>query len=453
MRAAIYVRISADPEGRQLGVQRQEEDCRKLARRLKYTVVQVFSDNDISASTKSRKPRPGYAAMLAAVDAGLVDVILAYSTSRLTRRPLELEGLVTRAESGHLSIATVASGSVDLATAAGRVLARILAAIDAGEAETMSERHLRERQQRREQGRANGGGHRAFGFERDGFTPRPHEQELIKAGCAAVLAGRSLASIARDWAKLCPPPTWRPPLVLRWSTSTVRDVLTNPRLIGQLPGGYTARDWEPFVEESTWRGVCAILDDPGRRRERGDTRLLTAIAVCGLCGASVNGGVDRHGRHTYRCSAAKHLDRKAEPVDDYVRDVLVPYLATNRVSAAPGPATGELAGKANGIRARLAELEESAADPSGPSPRMLAAAERRLTAELEQVESEMAAALGTSALAGLPMTEDELGKLWRAADVERRRAIIRACPISITIDPPGRGTHTFRPETVRIVGA
>ncbi len=59
-RAAIYVRISDDREGQGLGVTRQEQDCRALAERLEWTLHPhrpVYSDNDIGASTKSRKAR------------------------------------------------------------------------------------------------------------------------------------------------------------------------------------------------------------------------------------------------------------------------------------------------------------------------------------------------------------------------------------------------------------
>ena len=52
-RAGIYCRISADREGEALGVERQEQDARKLAESLGLEVVGVFTDNDISASTRS----------------------------------------------------------------------------------------------------------------------------------------------------------------------------------------------------------------------------------------------------------------------------------------------------------------------------------------------------------------------------------------------------------------
>lgn len=54
---AIYARISRDREGSNLAVERQEEDCRKLAESLGLKgEPDVYIDNDVSAT--SRKPRP-----------------------------------------------------------------------------------------------------------------------------------------------------------------------------------------------------------------------------------------------------------------------------------------------------------------------------------------------------------------------------------------------------------
>src|SRR5213078_4676766 len=98
--AAIYCRISADREGRELGVERQEADCRALAERLGLHVVDVYIDNDLSASTRSRKDRPRYRQMLADARAGKVTTVIAYTSGRLTRRPREHEDLIDLA-TGH----------------------------------------------------------------------------------------------------------------------------------------------------------------------------------------------------------------------------------------------------------------------------------------------------------------------------------------------------------------
>jgi len=46
-RAAIYCRISRDKVGAGLGVERQQADCRALAERLGWSVVEAFSDDDL----------------------------------------------------------------------------------------------------------------------------------------------------------------------------------------------------------------------------------------------------------------------------------------------------------------------------------------------------------------------------------------------------------------------
>ena len=70
-RAAIYTRISSDRDGLRAGVERQREDCLDFVRRHDLTVAEGhhFEDNDAGASTRSRKPRPSYDAMLAASEA------------------------------------------------------------------------------------------------------------------------------------------------------------------------------------------------------------------------------------------------------------------------------------------------------------------------------------------------------------------------------------------------
>jgi site-specific DNA recombinase len=448
-RAGIYARKSADREGRELGIARQVEDARTECARIGATIVDSYTDNDISASTRSTKPRPEYERMLADIDAGRLDVIVAYSTSRLTRRPMEFERLIELAEKG-LRIVVVKSGDLDLNTARGRRRARDDAARDAEYAEELSELAKRERQQRREQGRWNGGP-RPFGWEKDGMTPRPGEQQLIRDAAALVLAGRSLASVARDWtAALGGSPNGGG----KTRASTVRDVLANPRVAGLLPDERPAT-WPAIVDEQTWRGVRAVLADPSRRNERGATRLLTGIALCGLCGdqvTTVNGGVTRTGAATYRCSRTSHLDRLADPVDAYVTRVLLAYLARERVTpSVQGSDAATTAQDAAALRARLAELADLVADGAMTAAEYRPRADR-LRNELQQVEQRAAVALHGAALASLPVGEGALRAEWDAHedDPEWRRTVLRATPMRPVLLPPGRGVRTFDPESVRI---
>ncbi|HSK55338.1 MAG TPA: recombinase family protein [Jiangellales bacterium] len=124
-RDVVYTRISRHPEGEALGVERQRQDCLDQATREGWQVLDVLVENDVGASSYSRKPRPLYAQLLQRAQRREFDVILAYSNSRLTRRPLELEELIRLPESTGVRLATVVSGDDDLSTADGRMLARI----------------------------------------------------------------------------------------------------------------------------------------------------------------------------------------------------------------------------------------------------------------------------------------------------------------------------------------
>ena len=293
VRAAIYVRKSVDREGRELGIERQLADCRAKCTAIGATIVGEFADNDVSASRNSTKPRPDYERMLTAVANGHVNVIVSYSTSRLTRRSMEFLRLMELAEERGVRIVTVKAGDLDLNSARGRRRAKDDANRDAEYAEELSELVKREREQRRERGLWNGG-FRPVGFEKDGVTPRAQEQELIRSAASAVLAGRSLGAIARHWTEQL---GGSPHGATRTRSNVVRDVLLNPRIAGRLPDQQPAQ-WEPVIDEPTWRGVVAVLSDPERRTSfRGASRLLTGIGLCARCGAAVNGNSNRTGAH------------------------------------------------------------------------------------------------------------------------------------------------------------
>ena len=65
LRAGIYVRISEDQSGERIGVdQRQRPDCLSYCQHRGWQVVEVFTDNDVSASRFSKKKRPAYQRMM-----------------------------------------------------------------------------------------------------------------------------------------------------------------------------------------------------------------------------------------------------------------------------------------------------------------------------------------------------------------------------------------------------
>ncbi|MGB8386873.1 recombinase family protein, partial [Mycobacterium sp.] len=130
MRAAVYYRQSEDRQNDGLGIDRQREDVRRLIKARGWTVAAEFVDNDVSAL--SRKPRPQFTAMMARVDAGEFDVIVARHMDRLLRRLSELESTLERCRHAKVAIVTASDG-VDTSTDGGRLVARILSSVAQGE--------------------------------------------------------------------------------------------------------------------------------------------------------------------------------------------------------------------------------------------------------------------------------------------------------------------------------
>ncbi|MGV7904486.1 recombinase family protein, partial [Mycobacterium kansasii] len=80
---------SSDPSGESLGVQRQLDDCRELARSRGWVIGQEYVDNDVSAY--SGKSRPAYRRMFDDLRSGARDAVIVYNLDRLHRQPSELE--------------------------------------------------------------------------------------------------------------------------------------------------------------------------------------------------------------------------------------------------------------------------------------------------------------------------------------------------------------------------
>ena len=183
-----------DRAGDELGVTRQRQDCERLAAERGWTIVATLSDNDTSASKGHRRK---FAELLRLIDSKVVDVVVVWAIDRLVRRLADLEDVIERCERGGVKLATV-SGDLDLSTDMGRLVGRILASVARAEVERKGARQRRAYQQAAELGEP-AGGPVPFGFQPDRITHHPVQADAIQDGYAALLAGGTLAGIARRW--------------------------------------------------------------------------------------------------------------------------------------------------------------------------------------------------------------------------------------------------------------
>jgi site-specific DNA recombinase len=455
--AIIYTRISQDRNGEGAGVARQENDARALAVARGWNVVDVIVDNDISAA--GRKPRPGFDRILAAIESGAAQVVIAWALDRLTRNRRDTLRLIEACQLKGATIALVRGSDLDMSTPAGRLTADLLAAVARSEIETKADRQARAALQAAEQGRWVGG-RRPFGYESDGVTIREPEAQAVRDAYQAMLDGVSLRQIARRWndAELWPPQGKRNGGGLsRWDGGTVSRCLRKPRYAGlrahkkEVIGDAV---WPGLVDQDTWHAAQAIMRNPDRRPVHGDQKLLTGVALCGVCGGPVHAGGGATGRGVYRCASTQgHVIRKRQPVDDFITDVIIrrlsqPDAAALFVPPTKGPSNTELLREADRIRKRLDGLAEAYADGAVTASQLRKGTER-LKAALTDVGSKLGHTDGLAMAGKAVAAAPDVPAAWAALSIDSQREIIRALAV-IRIHPPGRGVVAFRPETVGI---
>jgi site-specific DNA recombinase len=472
-RAAIYCRLSQDRTGAGVVVERQERECREAALRRGWTVVDVYSDNDTSAT--SSKPRPAYRRLLADAQAGHFDALVVWHTDRLTRKPREFEDWIDLAESGRLAVATVVAGDVDLSTPDGRHYARGMASNARLEAERISRRTLAGKADAATRG-AWSGGQRIYGYEVVPAAERepgssalrvvPTEAAVVRGAAHRVLAGESLRSVARALNEQGA----RTTTGKAWTGSALRKVLVRPATAGLRgsAGEVVGKgQWEPLLDEDTWRGVVALLSDPSRRTtdRYARTYLGSGLYRCGVCDGPLTGNTTAGGgpggrRAAYRCRAAdrdsvSHVVRGVEGLDAFVVDVLVARLSQPDAADARTPPpldTAPLHSEAAALRARLDEAASGWAAGVLTQAQLIRATQE-LRARLEDVEQRIGQARQGSALDGLAGAED-VRAAWDGMSLDRRRAVLDLLAV-VTVLPrehAGRlpGGAYFDPSAVRI---
>ncbi|MGW0454890.1 recombinase family protein [Gordonia sputi] len=437
---AIYCRISSDPRGTELGVDRQEQDCRKLAESLGWNDVRVFADNDTSAF--SGKRRPQYEAMLDAIEGGEIQALVAWHSDRLHRSPIELERFIELVDKQRVEIRTVTSGTLDLSTSAGRMVARILGSVARQESEHSSERRKRANDQRAAAGEWVAT-KTPFGFTSDGLHVES-EAQAIRSATAEILAGGTLRGVARQWnaAGHRTRTTGQ-----EWGGTTVRRVLLNPRHAGMVVhrGDVVGRgQWEPIVDRDDQLAVEAILSDPARRNNVSFERKYqgTQVYRCGVCGKRVQ--VHRAGERVSYACLDRHVRRNQGALDEYISAIVVGHLSSQRVEVVSRPDTSAMSTRRDGLRVRLDEL--AALFASGViDASQLARGTGDLRAELEKVERQIAEARQVNPLDG----ESDLGAAWERLSPDARGKVIDAI-VTVTIMPAPRGQKRFLPEYVDV---
>jgi DNA invertase Pin-like site-specific DNA recombinase len=453
LRAAIYIRISDARDGETVGVDRQLEDCQKLCINLGFEVSDIYNDNNKSAMSGKR---PQYQRLLLDIAAGSIDVIVTYSAERLYRQNKELEGLID--DIGQIMVHTVQSGHINLETADGKMVARILGATSQHESEKKGERIARAALQRAEMGRF-GGGKRRFGYSEGCKELITAEASAIVWGTDYIRNGGTLEAVKREWHQR----GLVGPLGAKFDAVTVRGVLLRPMNggVSQYKGEFVGKTQFPsIVSEEDYLECRSILKDPSRRTTVGRPVLsmLAGVIRCGICGGRVS---TRKRRGTYNgkyivtaiyCCREAHASRTKSLFDEAISQVVLGILKKNSKSLMAPISTAPA--KVSAMSAEMSKLSErrnalALIVASGDlSPADFARAVREIESRQNALEPIIAASVGKRASSKLASSED-IEKTWAGYSDAKRRLVIVELIDKIII---GKGKpRIFSMENVEIV--
>ena len=202
------------------------------------------------------------------------------------------------------------------------------------------------------------GGRRLYGYT-TGSVPTivADEAERIRGAAQAVIEGRSLSSIVREWnAEGVTTSTGS-----KWSQPTLSQMLNNRAYNGRttLRGeDHGPGNWKPILDDDLFAAVGTILSDPSRTPKKlGATYPLVGVLRCGTCGKALGSMPTRvHGKRVrrYGCRAG-HGTILADTAEEYVYGIVPRYADHPRVGRIIRDAEGNEDAEAAALRVGIAE--------------------------------------------------------------------------------------------------
>jgi site-specific DNA recombinase len=461
--AGIYARLSKNRRGLSDNVEIQITEGQGYADEKSWPVVGVYSDDDISASKFSTKPRPDYERLITDIEAGLVEVVICTEIPRLYRRIEELLELIRMASRTRLrGIWTTDDIGYDLSTPEG-IHAAIAAVNNAAlESAKLSERIKRKKAARARQGMASGGP-RSYGYTADGLELVPEEVAVLVEAKDRYLAGETIRDIVKDYYKRGLRGTAGQP----WRVENFQRLLFHKRYTGVRvhngaeypavwPTIFTREEWERMDARRRTRAAKW----PGRGRMVGRQYLLTGLVYCGQCGAYMVGSRRKlpngEWQRRYRCRKYDNynqivgcgkLFRGADPLEALITEAVLYRFETPQIAVAF--AEPEEADKTDELVIAYQEakdnLDQMIADYASRllSREQFVLAKGVAESQVDAAREALAAYQRRNANIALP-APDRMREVWKTAGLDWQHEVIKLLVEKITVLPGHPGGHVWR---------
>lgn len=420
MKAFGYARISRDDE-RSTSIARQTRDIERWCASHGATLVEVFTDRDLSAY-KSRVRRPQFERMLSRL--GEADTIITWKLDRLARSVVGFAKLVETLEAAGVHIATT-DGAVDMTTPQGRAMVQMTAVFAELEAATTSERVKAMHAYKKAQGEWMG--QPPFGWRRGAdrkLEAVPEQQAAIEEAARRYVAGESLRKLAPS---------------LGFTHPNLARILRSDRVLEMLPPDLAGR----LVTEMAERGRTGTSANPS---------LLAGVARCGVCEGptTITASGRRNGKlwAAYSCRERNHVNISAPWLNDYISTAVLDVIDSGQLlkrvaQRRPKPTTMEPAA----IEARIEQLEVARFEEGSIAHESYL---KRRGALLDKLAKAHAAA-EHDAGPDIPLKlARELPTMWPAMSVPGRRRIVKALIREIRV-ARAAGNGPVDPARVEIV--
>ena len=396
----------------------------------------------------------GYQALLDAVKEGEVDGLVVWHNDRLHRHQRELEDFIDLVDATRIPVVTVTAGLFDLATASGKMTARILGAVARQESEHKAERQRAKHAELAAKG-APSGGTRPFGLtevKRDaqGRSYReevPGEAEAVRQAAKYIMDGASLKSICRRWeAQGLRGSRGRP-----FSPHVVAKIVSSEWVVGRRAG--KPAQWPAVLDEQTWRTVSALVKGRATGRSYPKT-LLSGIATCGLCGHTLASRPRGDGKPAYVCATDLGGCGKIRILAaDFEQDVLGRLFSRLDESQLHEPLPDDPTAEVIAELARLEEVKKRLAELAGAGEMDLAEYREARAAnerKMQAIRATLARSAEEEALQRTRADAVDLWAKWDDLEVENRRRVVQALAARIEVQPAVKGRNFYSPERVRV---
>jgi site-specific DNA recombinase len=319
MRTLIYARYSSQLQNSR-SIEDQIRVCMERAESEGWTVIEVFSDAAIGgAAGTSERQRPGMNALLARVEAGGIDQVLADTTSRIARNQGDAHHIRDRLNYCGARLFTLGDGEIDAFKGAIKGL------LDEQQRKELAHNIKRAQKGRVAEGRSPAG--LAYGYrtanridERGQFVRglraiEPDQAEVVRRIFREYAAGQSARQIAeRLNSEGVPGPRgglWKSTTILG-GRKRADGMLRNRLYVGELVHDRTSKIVEPvtrsvrirpngtekwtvqtvpelrIVDQTDWSAVQLQLEMRATTQPQTQCRpkhLLSGLGKCGICGS------------------------------------------------------------------------------------------------------------------------------------------------------------------------